>query len=40
VVLAGLKAGERVVTSGTQKIRPGIKVVPHEAPGAAKDGEK
>jgi multidrug efflux pump subunit AcrA (membrane-fusion protein) len=31
VVEDGLKAGERVVVQGTQKVRPGIKVVPKSA---------
>nr|WP_234395022.1 HlyD family secretion protein [Acetobacter papayae] len=32
VVLSGLTSGDRVVTSGLQKIRPGMKVAPHDTP--------
>lgn len=32
VVLSGLASGDRVVTSGLQKIRPGMKVAPHDTP--------
>jgi membrane fusion protein (multidrug efflux system) len=32
VVDDGLKAGDRVVTEGTQRLRPGVKVVPVRAP--------
>jgi membrane fusion protein (multidrug efflux system) len=32
VVLSGLASGDRVVVSGVQKIRPGVKVAPHETP--------
>jgi membrane fusion protein (multidrug efflux system) len=42
VVDSGLKAGERVVVEGLQKVRPGVKVKPEmvkvEEPGAAPPG--
>ena len=34
VVLSGLASGDRVVVSGVQKIRPGMKVAPTEQTGA------
>jgi len=37
IVLEGLKEGERVIVSGLQKVRPGMKVAPEEIKSAAAD---
>ncbi|MBF0890452.1 efflux RND transporter periplasmic adaptor subunit [Gluconobacter sp. LMG 1744] len=39
LVSDGLKAGEKVIVSGLQKVQPGAKVSPHEAPPAAPAGK-
>ncbi|MBS1074057.1 efflux RND transporter periplasmic adaptor subunit [Gluconobacter sp. Dm-73] len=39
LVSDGLKAGEKVMVSGLQKVQPGAKVSPHEAPPAAPAGK-
>ena len=36
VVTSGLKAGERIVVNGLQRVRPGVQVAPQEVPMAAK----
>ncbi|MEJ5141642.1 efflux RND transporter periplasmic adaptor subunit [Gluconobacter albidus] len=39
LVSDGLKEGEKVIVSGLQKVQPGAKVAPHEAPPAAPAGK-
>jgi multidrug efflux system membrane fusion protein len=39
IVLSGLKAGERIVVSGLQKVKPGDKVTPRTAAPAAQSAE-
>ncbi|MEN3167171.1 efflux RND transporter periplasmic adaptor subunit [Gluconobacter sp. OJB] len=39
LVSDGLKEGEKVIVSGLQKVQPGAKVTPHEAPPAAPAGK-
>ena len=38
MVQAGLKAGERVIVEGIQKVRPGMVVAASEGPAAAAPG--
>lgn len=38
IVTNGLAAGERVITEGLQKVRPGMTVAPGEAPAASAEG--
>lgn len=39
VVKAGVQPGDRIVVSGTQRVKPGVKVSPHMVPMMGKEGE-